>query len=244
MSNEQSAKILSITPIESAIIKGSVESKEKNSKGASVNWMRLTKEQKERSDLLSTSKNFVEYAAQRPMVHVGHVVEWLRDNQSLENVKEWLQGLFDAVNRPLIQEAGAAGLSAKLIGDIESLIAFETLESRRGRAASRLNQDQWKIISPLLSACFYRFFTERKNIPDGPAKSLTNKYLHIANGVLVAFKAVGDDAHGKLDEMLEYAFEALLESHPDLESLLSFMIAVSLNNKQAYAVPEGDEYGY
>lgn len=245
MSENQVSRVLSLNPTAAAVIKGSVISHEKNSKGISVSWQRLRKEEKENPALLTTSKNFVEYAATRPAVHFRDSFQWLLENSELSNVQEWFSELFDRVNRPILQEAGASSMpEAKLIGDIESLVAFETLESRRGRAASRLNGDQWKVLSPLLSACLFKFFTVRKNIPEAGAKSLTNKYLNIANGVLVAFKPVGEDAHGKLDEMLEFAFEELLSSHPDLESLLSFMIAVSLKNREEYAVDVENDYGY
>lgn len=240
-----SDKILTLNPVVTAVITGAITSNEKTQKGASVSWKRLRKEEKENSALLTTSKNYVEYAAEKPKINFRGSFAWLMENAELTNVQEWFSELFDRANRPILQEAGAGRMpEAKLIGDIESLVAFETLESRRGRAASRLNGDQWKVLSPLLSACIFRFFTAKKNIPEAGAKSLTNKYLNIANGVLVAFKPVGEDAHGKLDEMLEFAFEELLQSHPDLESLLSFMIAVSLRNKEEYAVALDEDYGY
>lgn len=239
------AKILSVSPKATAVIKGTIVSTETSSKGQKVVWQRLEKSVKDDANKITTSKNYVEYAADRPLIKVRESVQWLADNSELANVREWFVGLFDAVNRPLLAEAGAGGMaSANLIGDIESLVAHATLEARRGRAATRLSAEQWKILSPMLAEQFFDFFHGTKNIPEAPAKSLTNKYLNIARGVLVAFQAVGEDAHNKLDEMLEYAFINLVQTHSDLESLFSFMIATSAKNRETYSIADEADYGY
>lgn len=241
----EQTKILAVNPKASAVIKGTIVSTEKSSKGQNVVWQRLEKSIKEDANKITTSKNYVEYAADRPLIKIRESFDWLRDNAELQNVQDWFVGLFDSVNRPLLAEAGAGGLaSANLIGDIESLVAHATLEARRGRAATRLSADQWKILSPLLAEQFFDFFHHSKNIPEGPAKNLTNKYLNITRGVLVAFQTVGDDAHDKLDELLEYAFVNLVQSHPDLESLFSFMIATSAKNRETYSTDTDEDYGY
>lgn len=241
----EQTKILAVNPKASAVIKGSIVSTETSSKGQKVVWQRLEKSVKDDANKITTSKNYVEYAADRPLIKIQESFDWLRDNAELQNVQDWLVGLFDAVNRPLLAEAGAGGMaSANLIGDIESLVAHATLEARRGRAATRLSADQWKVLSPMLAEQFFDFFHTSKNIPENPAKSLTNKYLNIARGVLVAFQAVGEDAHNKLDGMLEYAFINLVQTHPDLESLFSFMIATSAKNRETYAIADEEDYGY
>lgn len=241
----EQTKILAVTPKASAVIKGSIISTETSSKGQKVVWQRLEKSIKDDGNKITTSKNYVEYAADRPLIKIQESFDWLRDNAELTNVQEWFVGLFDSVNRPLLAEAGAGGMaSANLIGDIESLVAHATLEARRGRAATRLSADQWKILSPLLAEQFFDFFHTSKNIPEGPAKNLTNKYLNISRGVLVAFQAVGEDAHEKLDGMLEYAFINLVQTHPDLESLFSFMIATSAKNRETYSTDTDEDYGY
>jgi len=239
------SKILSVNAKPTPVIKGSIVSTETSSKGQKVVWQRLEKSIKDDANKITTSKNYVEYAADRPVIKIRESVQWLVDNAELNNVQEWFVGLFDTVNRPLLAEAGAGGLqSANLIGDIESLVAHATLEARRGRAATRLSADQWKVLSPLLAEQIFDFFHGTKNIPEAPAKSLTNKYLNIARGVLVAFQAVGEDAHNKLDEMLEYAFINLVQTHSDLESLFSFMIATSAKNRETYAIADEADYGY
>ena len=238
---ENQAKVLSVNAVKVPVLKGSVTSIEKNSKGDKVTWLRLTEDQKNDANLICTSKNNTEYAARMEVKSAEDVLmaaDWLRENAELRNVQDWFNGLFVSVNRPIIANAGAAGLEAELICDIESLVAYETLQSARGRQASKFDSDKWKAYSPVLANCLKAFFEAKGYTTVQP---LVNKYLNLIKGAIVNFNAVGDDAARKAAEMVEFTFEWVVTNKPELESLAAFAVAVMEANREKYSV-EGSEY--
>lgn len=240
MSNE--VKTLVVTAIKTDVVKGNVTSIEKNSKGDKVTWLRLAQEVKDNADYIVTSKNNTEYAARIEFApqFVADSVEWLRQNQELDNVREWLVNQFTAVNRGIVALAGASGLQAELLGDIESLIAYETLQTARGRKARKFDSEQWKTYSPVLADCLRRFFEEKKYANVAP---LVNKYLHLIKGAIVSFNPIGDDAMRKAEDMIEFTFEWIVANKPEMETLAAFAVQVMQNNREEYAADE-DNGGY
>ena len=234
---------LEIKAIKSLVLKGSVASIEKNSKGDKVTWLRLDQATKDNGAYIVTSKNNTEYAARLELAptFVADSVEWLRQNQELENVGEWLRGQFVAVNRGIVGVAGAAGLEAELIGDIESLIAYETLQTARGRKAGKFDGEQWKAYSPILADCLKRFFEQKRIVNVAP---LVNKYLHLIKGAIVNFSPIGDDAMTKAEEMIESTFDWIVANKPDMETLGAFAVQVMQSNREKYTMEDDDTGGY
>ncbi len=115
------------------------------------------------------------------------------------------------------------------------------LLTARGRKAKSLNGDQWKVYSPVLSLCLNRFFAEKKVANVQP---LVNKYLHLVKGAIFNFAPIGDQGTiDKVGEMIDYVFEYVVETMPELESLAAFAVTVMEGNKKEYAVIE-DKSGY
>lgn len=226
------------------LIRGNVVSREKNSKGDSVEWLRVSKEVKDNASFTITTKDNREYAAKLPTVGESDVTaycDWLKNNAGLQNVQDWFAGQFTAANRALMQEAGAAGKdSVEVLADIEALVAYETLQSARGRKASRFDAEQWKAYSPVLSDCLSRFFAEKKvqNI-----QPLVNKYLHLIKGAIVGFNPIGDDAHEKATEMVGYTFAWIIEHRADMETLAAFAVSVMQANGEKFKTDD-DASGY
>lgn len=226
------------------LIRGNVVSREKNSKGDSVEWLRVSKDVKDNAAFTITTKDNKEYAAKLPTVgeiEVGIYCDWLKANAGLLNVQEWFSNQFIAADRALMQEAGAAGKdSVEVLADIEALVAYETLQSARGRKASKLDADQWKAYSPVLSDCLSRFFAEKKvqNI-----QPLVNKYLHLIKGAIVGFNPIGDDAHEKASEMVAYTFAWIIENRADMETLAAFAVSVMQANGEKFKTDD-DASGY
>lgn len=236
------SKVLAVNAMKAAVIKGSITSIEKNSKGDKVTWLRLTEDQKNDASLICTSKNNAEYAARMELKSADDVLlaaDWLRENAGLQNVQDWLNGLFIGVNRPIIATAGASGLEAELICDIESLVAYETLQSARGRKASKFDADMWKAYSPILVNCLKSFF-EAKKITN--VQPLVNKYLNLIKGAIVGFNPIGDDAAKKASEMIEYTFEWIVVNKPEMESIGAFAVTVIESNLEKYATEDGSGY--
>ena len=234
---------LEMKKINVELIKGNVVSKEKNSKGESIEWLRVEKEVKENAAYTITTKDNKEFAAKLPGIGEQEVLEfcdWLKSNAVMQNVQDWFAGQFVAANRGLMQEAGAAGFSeVGILGDIESLVAYETLQSARGRKASKLDADAWKLFSPVLSDCLARFFVAKRVQNVTP---LVNKYLHLIKGAIVNFSPIGDDAADKAMEMLSYTFEWIIENKPEMETLAAFAVSVMQSNIEKFGV--GDDSGY
>lgn len=226
------------------LVRGNVVSREKNSKGDSVEWLRVSKDVKDNAAYTVTTKDNKEYAAKLPTVgelEVGNYCDWLKANAGLLNVQEWFSNQFIAADRALMQEAGAAGKdTVEVLADIEALVAYETLQSARGRKATRLDADQWKAFSPVLSDCLAKFFTEKKVQNVVP---LVNKYLHLIKGAIVGFNPIGDDAHAKATEMLEFTFAWVIENKTDLEGLTAFAVSVLQANGEKYKTDD-DASGY
>lgn len=226
------------------LIRGNVVSREKNSKGDSVEWLRVAKDVKDNAAFTITTKDNKEYAAKLPTVgeiEVGIYCDWLKANAGMLNVQEWFANQFIAADRALMQEAGAAGKdTVEVLADIEALVAYETLQSARGRKASKFDADQWKAFSPVLSDCLAKFFTEKKVQNVVP---LVNKYLHLIKGAIVGFTPIGDDAHAKATEMLGFTFTWIIEHKPDMEALAAFAVSVMQANGEKYKTDE-DASGY
>lgn len=242
MENQTVPKVLAVNAMKAPVIKGATTSIEKNSKGDKVTWLRLTEEQKNDASLICTSKNNTEYAARMELKTADDVLlaaDWLKENAGLQNVQDWFNGLFVSVNRPIIATAGASGLGAELICDIESLVAFETLQSARGRKASKFDADMWKAYSPILVNCLKSFF-EAKKIQN--VQPLVNKYLNLIKGAIVGFNPIGDDAAMKASEMIEFTLEWVVANKPDMESIGAFAVTVMEANREKYATEEGSEY--
>jgi hypothetical protein len=231
---------LAINAIKTNVIKGDKVSIETNSKGAKITWLRLKDEIKDNGSYIVTSKDNTEYAAMLPAPDIESGINWLFNNQGLENVRDWFKDQFTRVNRPLIATAGASGTEVELIGDIESLIAFDTLESARGRKASSLNSDQWKAYSPILADCLKRFFEEKKAQNVSP---LVNKYLNLIKGAIYHFSPIGDNSTmEKASSMIEYTFEWVIGNKPELETIAAFAVTVMENNKKKYSTDGESEY--
>ena len=226
------------------LVRGNVVSREKNSKGDSVEWLRVAKDVKDNAAYTVTTKDNKEYAAKLPTVgeiEVGIYCDWLKANAGMLNVQEWFANQFIAADRALMQEAGAAGKdTVEVLADIEALVAYETLQSARGRKASKLDADQWKAYSPVLSDCLSRFFAEKKvqNI-----QPLVNKYLHLIKGAIVGFNPIGDDAHEKATEMVAYTFAWIIENRADMEALAAFAVSVMQANGEKFKTDD-DASGY
>ena len=226
------------------LVRGNVVSQEKNSKGDSVEWLRVAKDVKDNAAYTITTKDNKEYAAKLPTVgevEVGVYCDWLKANAGMLNVQDWFSNQFIAANRALLQEAGVAGKdTVEVLADIEALVAYETLQSARGRKASKLDADQWKEFSPVLSDCLAKFFTEKKVQNVGP---LVNKYLHLIKGAIVGFNPIGDDAHAKATEMLEFTFAWVIEHKADMETLAAFAVSVLQANGEKFKTDD-DASGY
>ena len=235
---------LEMKAIKKAIVKAAKTSLEQNSRGDKVTWLRLADDVKDNAEYIVTSKNNVEYAAKLARVNAESVRDmafWLSGNSDLDNVQEWVNGLFVAVNRPILALAGASGFAeAELIEDIESLVAFETLQSARGRKASKFDSDNWKAYSPVLSACLKAFFEGKKIENTAP---LVNKYLHLIKGAIVHFNPIGDQSTmDKAASMIEFTFEWIVANKPDMEALGAFAVTVMEANKQKFSVDGESEY--
>jgi hypothetical protein len=232
---------LNFNPIKKAVTKGGNVSIEKNSKGDKVTWLRLDETIKDNASKLVTSKNNVEYSCDAPKVDIESALLWLGENKHMVNVLDWFDGLFIAANRPLLATAGASGLSeCELIGDIESLVAFDTLQTARGRKASKLDSEAWKLYAPILSECLGRFFSEKKIQNVTP---LVNKYLHLIKGAIVYFSPIGDESTmNKASEMIQYTFMWIVANKPDMEAAGAFAVQVMESNKAKYSIEEGSEY--
>lgn len=224
----EATKVLNFNPVNRAIVRGSVISKEIASKGTAVTWRRLEKEVKEDSAMLHTSRDYVEYAVARPAVDVRAVGEWLAENASLQNVQDWLVDVFDQVNRRIVQSAATEGKGeANLIGDIESLVYFQTMESARGRKASRLHGDHWKLLSPVLGAYVGRYYVDIKGYDDDKAKRIASRMLDFMKAALSTSAPMTDSTIlGAMHEILKYAMEPITASHPEMESLVAFGLGV------------------
>ncbi len=230
--------------VKRAIVKAGKTSIEQNSKGDKVTWLRLADDVKDNAEYIVTSKGNVEYAAQSHIHNADNVViigDWIKQNAGLQNVQDWINGLFIAVNRPILALAGASGLAeAELIEDVESLVAYETLQSARGRKASKFDSDNWKAYSPVLSACLKSFFEAKKIENTAP---LVNKYLHLIKGAIVNFNPIGDQSTmDKAASMIEYTFEWIVANKPDMETLGAFAVTVMEANKAKFSVDEDSEY--
>lgn len=234
---------LEMKKINVELIRGNVVSKEKNSKGDSIEWLRVSKEVKDNAAYTITTKDNREYAAKLPAIgetEVNLFCEWLKQNAGMVNVQEWFSSQFTAANRSLMQEAGAAGQSeVGVIGDIESLVAFETLQAARGRKATKLDNDAWKVFSPILSDCLARFFVEKRIENVSP---LVNKYLYLIKGAIVGFNPIGDDAADKAMDMLGYAFEWVCVNKPEMETLAAFAVAVMQSNIEKFSAKDASGY--
>lgn len=227
--------------VKTAIVKASKTSIEQNSKGDKVTWLRLADEIKDNNQYIVTSKNNTEYAAVAPKADIQASLLWLMDNQGMTNVNEWFESLFTAVNRPILALAGASGFQdAELIGDIESLIAYETLQSARGRKASKFDSDNWKAYAPILSLCLKKFFEDKKIENTAP---LVNKYLHLIKGAIVHFNPIGDQSTmDKASAMIEFTFDYIVEKMPEMEALGAFAVTVMEANKAKFSVDSESEY--
>lgn len=241
MSNE--VKTLAVTAIKTDVVKGNVTSIETNSKGEKVTWLRLAEEIKDNAGYIVTSKNNTEYAAKFQQATgdaVRSIGAWLAENADMQNVQDWINSLFVTVNRPIIALAGASGLQAELIGDIESLVAYETLQTARGRKASKFDGEMWKAYSAVLANCLKLFFEEKKVQNVQP---LVNKYLNLIKGAIVHFSPIGDN--GTMDKaasMIEYTFEWIVANKPELETIGAFAVTVMEANKAKYSTDGESEY--
>ena len=235
---------LEMKAVKKSIVKAAKTSLEQNSRGDKVTWLRLADDVKDNAEYIVTSKGNVEYAAKLARVDAEGVRDmafWLSENSGLDNVQEWVNGLFIAVNRPILALAGASGFAeAELIEDIESLVAFETLQSARGRKASKFDSDNWKAYSPVLSACLKSFFEAKKIENTAP---LVNKYLHLIKGAIVHFNPIGDQSTmDKASAMIEFTFEWVAANKPEMETLGAFAVTVMEANKQKFSVDAESEY--
>lgn len=235
--------VLSVNTVKVAVIKATKATTEKNSKGESIVWHRLDSAIKESDEYINTSKNNVEYAAKMPMVDVSAGIQWLYDNQGLKNVQDWFTAKLIEVNRPILATAGAATQTeCDLIADIQSLVAFDTLQSARGRKASSLNADQWKIYHPALALYLKAFFAEKK-VNEEKIGALVNKYVHLVKGAVYHFSPIGDKSTmDKVQEMIDFVCEKVIVEKPEIESVAAFAVQVMQNNCEKYDVDGADEY--
>lgn len=233
--------VLTMNLVKSEVVKGSIVSNEKNVRGDSVQWLRLSDEYKSGAGWIATSKQNQEFAAYLPPVDVESGIRWLADNASLANVREWFEAKIIAANRPLIANAGAGNLnSVDLVNDIESLIAFDTLETQRGRKASSLNLEQWKAISPLV-VDFLRLHYQAAGAPDKAVQQLTNKYLGLIKAVTVSYSPIGDaETYAKVGEFINGLTDYVVNVKPELESVALFMVQVCENNRLANVMTDED----
>lgn len=200
-----------IKTIPAAVVRGSVVSNELNSKGVPVQWQRMPKEIKEIESYLITSKGPQEFAAVRPAVDIVASIRWLQENQSLTNVQQWLHGLFDAVNKPRIAEAGAGNLSeVGLLVDIESLILDATMTRKRGRAPRFFDSKTFAAFCGILGA--HLFDALRANghqVPDRTNKRLCDavigNYAHTFRLIFIGVegRAVWPPEQGKIDKLID-----------------------------------------
>lgn len=240
--NAVAQKTLSINTVKTEVIKAVKTVTEKNSKGESVVWHRLPDEIKGSSEYVNTSKNNVEYAARMPKFDLQGGIQWLFDNQELKNVADWFEAKLIEVNRPILATAGAATQShCELIGDIESLIAFDTLESARGRKASSLNAEQWKIYHPALALYLKAFFTE-KRVPEDKIAPLVNKYVHHVKGAVYHFSPLDEATGEKVQEMIDFVCEKILIEKPELETVAAFAVNVMQNNREQFTIEGVEDY--
>lgn len=235
-----SEKTIEMKTVKTGIIKGAKVSIEQNSKGDKVTWLRLAEEIKDNAEYVVTSKNNTEYAAKLDIQDPIAGFAWLQENAGLENVREFWNGLFITANRPIIATAGASGVEAECVCDIESLVAFETLQSARGRKASKFDADMWKAYSPILADSLRVFFEEKKVSNVAP---LVNKYLHLIKGAIVHFSPIGDNSTmDKAASMIEFTFERVIATKPDMESIAAFAVTVMENNRAKYSTDAESEY--
>lgn len=240
MAESNVAKLIEMKTVKTKIVKGEKVSIETNSKGDKVTWLRLGEEIKDNNAFTVTSKNNTEYAAKLNIQDPIAGFAWLQENAGLENVKEFWNGLFTVANRPIIATAGASGIEADCICDIESLVAYETLQSARGRKASKFDSDMWKTYSPILADSLRVFFEEKKVTNVAP---LVNKYLHLIKGVIVHFSPIGDNSTmNKAASMIEFTFSRIVETRPDLETLGAFAVTVMESNRDKYSTESDPEY--
>lgn len=236
-------KPLALVTVKCPIIKASEQKIELNSKKEKTIWLRLPESVKSNAAYVVTSKANTEYAAKLPSVDVQAGINWLAQNAELANVREWFESKLIEVNRPIIATAGASGFTeCDLIADIQSLIAFDTLESARGRKASSLNADQWKAYQPVLAYCLEKFFADKK-IEGGKLTQLVGKYVHLIKGAVYHFSPVGDDSTmDKVQEMIDLTCEYVIEQKPELESIAAFAVQVCMSNREKYTIEGSDEY--
>ncbi len=234
---------LAVVTVKCSVIKATEQKIELNSKKEKTVWLRLDDAIKGNADYIVTSKNNAEFAAKLPSLDIESGIKWLSDNAGLENVRQWFESKLIEVNRPIIALAGASGLNeCDLIGDIQSLIAFDTLESARGRKASSLNADQWKAYQPILALCLEKFFKD-KNVDSGKLPQLVGKYVHLIKGAVYHFSPVGDDSTmDKVQEMIDLTCEYVIEQKPELESVAAFAVQVCMSNREKYTIEGADEY--
>jgi hypothetical protein len=234
---------LTLATVKCAVIKATAQKIELNSKKEKTVWLRLDDAIKGNADYIVTSKNNAEFAAKLPSLDIESGIKWLADNQGLENVRQWFEAKLIEVNRPIIATAGASGLNeCDLIADIQSLIAFDTLESARGRKASSLNAEQWKAYQPILALCLEKFFTDKK-VDAGKLAQLVGKYVHLIKGAVYHFSPVGDDSTmDKVQEMIDLTCEYVIEQKPELESVAAFAVQVCMSNREKYTIEGADEY--
>ena len=234
------AKVIEMKTVKTSVIKGNKTSIEQNSKGDKVTWLRLAEEIKDNASYIVTSKNNTEYAAKLNIQDPVAGFAWLQENAGLENVREFWNGLFITANRPIIAVAGASGIDADCVCDIESLVAYETLQTARGRKASKFDSEMWKAYSPILADSLRAFFEEKKVSSVAP---LVNKYLNLIKGAIVHFSPIGDN--GTMDKaasMIEYTFERVIATKPELESIAAFAVTVMEANRDKYSTEGESEY--
>lgn len=235
------SNIIALNTIKAPVIKGSIESIETNSKGDKTTWLRLAKEIKENGGHIVTSKSNQEYAVEMPSVNFDRDIQWLYDNRELTNIRQWIENKLIEANRPIVALAGAANQShADIIGDLQSLIAFDTLESARGRTASRLNADQWKIFLPIFTAATKKHF-ESKGAPESAVKQLVGKWINLCKASIVSFSPIGEvSTYEFLAGLLEATLGEFIEVQPDNESIALFAVTVNEKNKETHGMSEAD----
>lgn len=235
------SNVIKMSLVKSEVIKGSIVSNEKNVRGDSIQWLRVGEEYKSGNGWIVTSKQNQEFAAHLPPMDVESGIRWLAENSGLTNVREWFEAKIVAANRPLIANAGAGNLNqVDLVNDIESLIAFDTLETQRGRKASSLNLEQWKMVSPLV-VDFLRLHYQAAGAPDKAVQQLTNKYMGLIKAVTVSYSPIGDsETYAKVGEFIDGLTDYVVNVKPELESVVLFMVQVCENNRLANVMTDED----
>lgn len=198
---------ITINPKKTPVVKGSVAKQETSKKGGvetSVTRYRLP----ETFSGFKTSKDVTDYGISGGLKFDHRAdIQWLANNQDLGNVVEWFDSIYSRVNAKIVAEAGAAGLDAGLLLDIESLVGFETLESARGRKATRLDGDQWKFILTALSSSVKSGHSAKHDAAKLPA--LTNHTMGIIRAciVLQSPSILGEPIKGFIDAVFVRAME-------------------------------------